>query len=558
MISFRLVISPQASDFVLRVIFAVRCIAEFRRNRVRVIALAAITALAAAAQTPAPDPKSNPAPAAVPINRELPTIFVAGDSTAARGRGVTQQGWGVPFADYFDLTKVNIVNRARGGRSSRTFITEGAWDQLLADVKKGDTVLIQFGHNDGGALNDEPPPPLRARGSIRGIGEETKEIDNVLTKKHEVVHTFGWYLRKMVADVKARGASPIVLSLTLRNRWEDGKIERGSGQYGQWSFDVAKVAAIPFIDLTNRMADAFDTLGEEKVKALYPQDHTHFNAEGADLHAAMVVAGLKGQRPNPVAGLLSAKGEAVVPDRFAWLRLPSAAHPKLPSVFLVGDSTVRTGRGDGGNGQWGWGEYLPTHLDLTKVNVVNRAVGGTGVRSFQDTGYWELVVEKLKPGDVVMMQFGHNDNPPRGPLKGIGDEVEERENPTTKERSPTHTWGWYLRRYIDDTRAKGATPIVCSLIPRKRWIDGRIARASDSHAAWARAVAEASGVPFVDLHEIIAQRYDAMGPEKVNPLFADEHTHTSAAGAEFNAECVVTGLGQLPNNPLAPYLKPRL
>ena len=190
----------------------------------------------------------------------------------------------------------------------------------------------------------------------------------MLTKKHEVVHTFGWYIRKMIADVKARGASPIVLSLTLRNRWDDGKIERGSGRYSQWSFDIAKYAAVPFIDLTNRVADAFDQLGEEKVKALYPQDHTHFNAEGADLHAAMVVAGLKGLRPSPVDKVLSAKGEAVIADRFAWLRLPSAANPKLPSVFLV--------------------------------------------------------------GDVVMIQFGHNDNGTRAPLKGIGDEVEERENPT--------------------------------------------------------------------------------------------------------------------------------
>src|SRR3954468_14157946 len=166
-------------------------------------------------QTPAPDLARNPTSTAPALNPALPTLFVAGDSTAARGRGEHQQGWAVPFADYFDLTKVNVVNRARGGRSSRTFVTEGLWDQLLADLKSGDTVLIQFGHNDAGPLNDEPPPPLRARGSIRGLGEETKEIDNVLTKKHEVVHTFGWYMRKMIADTKAKGATPIVLSLTV-------------------------------------------------------------------------------------------------------------------------------------------------------------------------------------------------------------------------------------------------------------------------------------------------------------------------------------------------------
>jgi lysophospholipase L1-like esterase len=76
----------------------------------------------------------------------------------------------VPFADYFDPTRVNVVNRARGGRSSRTFVTEGLWDQLMASVKPGDIVLIQFGHNDGGAINDTN----RARGSLRGIGDETE------------------------------------------------------------------------------------------------------------------------------------------------------------------------------------------------------------------------------------------------------------------------------------------------------------------------------------------------------------------------------------------------
>ena len=495
----------------------------------------------ALAQTPAPAPAINPA---------LPTLFISGDSTAAKGRGETQQGWGVPFADYFDRAKVNIVNRARGGRSSRTFVSEGLWDQLMADVKAGDTVLIQFGHNDGGPINSGP-----ARGSIPGLGEETQEIEHHQTKKPETIHTFGWYIRKMIADVKAKGANPIVLSLTLRNRWDGDMIERGSGRYSQWSFDIARTAAVPFIDLMNYMADRFDPLGPEKVKALYRQDHTHFNLEGADLHAAGVVAGLKGLRPSPVAKVLSAKGEAVEADKLAWLRLGAARNPKLPSIYLVGDSTVRTGRGDGGGGQWGWGDYLGAHLDLEKVNLVNRAVGGTGVRSFRDAGYWDYVVKKLKPGDVVLIQFGHNDNGPRAPLKGMGAEVEERENPATKQKSPMHTWGHYLRQYIADARAKGATPIVCSLIPRKIWRDGKIARTSDGHADWARDVAQAENAGFIDLHELIARDYDALGAEKVNPFFADERVHTSAAGAEFNAVRVVQGLRALPQNPVAGYLK---
>ena len=81
------------------------------------------------------------------------------------------------------------------------------------ELRAGDFVIIQFGHNDSGALNQEPPGstrPLRARGTIPGIGDESEEIDNVITGKHETVYSFGWYLRKMIADTRAKGATPIL------------------------------------------------------------------------------------------------------------------------------------------------------------------------------------------------------------------------------------------------------------------------------------------------------------------------------------------------------------
>jgi lysophospholipase L1-like esterase len=377
----------------------------------------------------------------------------------------------------------------------------------------------------------------------------------VLTKQAEVVHTFGWYMRKMIADVRAKGASPVVLSLTVRNRWADGRIERGSGRYSLWAYDIAKAAAVPFIDVTNTAADHLEALGETHSTTLYPQDHTHFNAEGADLHARAVVAGLKGLRPSPIEHALSVKGRAVPSDTFAWLRLPRPANVRLPSLYLVGDSTVRNGRGDGVNSQWGWGDYLGTHLDLSTINLVNRAVGGTGARTFITIGHWANTLTRLRPGDVVMIQFGHNDNGERGALRGAGTATEERVNEQTKERETVETFGAYLRRYVADVRARGATPILCTLVPRNIWRDGRIARGAETHADWTRAVAAAERVPLADLHERIAERYDAMGPTVVNPLFADQTVHTTAAGAELSAAIVADALRALPDHPLARHLK---
>jgi rhamnogalacturonan acetylesterase len=119
-----------------------------------------------AAQTGELAPLPTP-PIQRPADSKLPTLFVVGDSTANNNAN-GGKGWGDPFVAFFDTSKLNVLNRARAGRSSRTFLTEGLWDKVLEDLKAGDFVLIQFGHNDGGPLDTG-----RARGSLPGLGEET-------------------------------------------------------------------------------------------------------------------------------------------------------------------------------------------------------------------------------------------------------------------------------------------------------------------------------------------------------------------------------------------------
>ena len=286
---------------------------------------------------------------------ETPAIYVVGDSTASN---TNRCGWGDPFADYFDPAKVQVVNRARAGRSSRTFITEGLWDKVLAELKQGDFVLIQFGHNDAGPLDTG-----RARGSLPALGEETREITKPDGSK-ETVHTYGYYMRKLIADTRAKGATPIVLSLTVRNIWKDARVERGSGRFGAWSSEIALAQKVAFIDVTNIIADRYEKMGEEKVKPLFPADHTHTSQEGADLNASMVVAGLKLFPEIPFKEWYSEKGKAVARAAYP---MQEPADPKLPSLYLIGDSTVRNGRGDGAGGQWGWGEPLRDLFDTSKI-----------------------------------------------------------------------------------------------------------------------------------------------------------------------------------------------
>ena len=113
-----------------------------------------------------------------------------------------------------------------------------------------------------------------------------------------------------------------------------------------------------------------------------------------------------------------------------------------------------------------------------------------------------------------------------------------------------------MRKYIAETRAKGAMPVICTLIPRNIWENGKIARQTDSHADWARAVAKSEGVALLDLNEVIARRYDPMGETAVTALFADRRVHTTRAGAELNAACVIAALHSLTDNPVAKFERP--
>jgi hypothetical protein len=114
-----------------------------------------------------------------------------------------------------------------------------------------------------------------------------------------------------------------------------------------------------------------------------------------------------------------------------------------------------------------------------------------------------------------------------------------------------------MRKFVADTKARNATPIVLSLVPRKIWRNDQIIRATNDYGKWAADSAKSADGTFVDLNEIVSRRYEALGPEKVNDLFGDEHTHTNPAGAELNAECVIAGLKGLKDAPFNQYLSPK-
>jgi lysophospholipase L1-like esterase len=229
-----------------------------------------------------------------------------------------------------------------------------------------------------------------------------------------------------------------------------------------------------------------------------------------------------------------------------------------PTLYIIGDSTVRNTN----RPQCGWGEMIGDLLDTTKIGISNQAMAGRSTRTFIKEKRWEKVLSALKKGDYVIMQFGHNEGSKpdtsragyRGVLRGTGDETVSL---TWKDSSVevVHTYGWYLRKFIREAKEKGATPIVCSMIPRNQWTDGKVRLANNDFGKWAKEIAESEGVAFVDLNAITAEKYNAMGPDEVAKLFYKDHTHTNEEGAKINASSVAEGLRLLKNNTLAGYFK---
>jgi rhamnogalacturonan acetylesterase len=160
------------------------------------------------------------------------------------------------------------------------------------------------------------------------------------------------------------------------------------------------------------------------------------------------------------------------------------------------------------------------------------------------------------------MQFGHNDAGPlddtaraRGTIRGIGNDSAAIYNPIRKINEVVYSYGHYMRRYVDDSNAKGAIPIICSPVPRDNFREGKTVRADSTYGGWAQTVARSNGALFIPLNNLVADRYDAMGQEKVHAFFPVDHTHPDKAGSELTASIVVGAVRKLNKCKLKNYLK---
>ncbi|KAK7721525.1 Rhamnogalacturonan acetylesterase [Botryosphaeria dothidea] len=223
-------------------------------------------------------------PTAQPEKRATPKIYLAGDSTMAKaGGGSGTEGWGQYLA--YSIKNAEVVNWARAGRSARSYTDEGRFQTIIDAVQSGDYVVIEFGHNDGGS----PTSTDNGRSDCPGTGSET-----CTTPDGKIVQTFVTYVTNAGKALTAKGAKVIVSSQTPNNLWETGSFVDSPPRFVSYAEIAAKNigSGATHVDHYSYVADIYKSLGNTKVNAFFPNDHTHTSPTGADTVSKAFVKGI--------------------------------------------------------------------------------------------------------------------------------------------------------------------------------------------------------------------------------------------------------------------------
>ncbi len=224
---------------------------------------------------------------ALPVKNKI-TIWMCGDSTMSikETKAYPETGWGMPFAYFWDTSLVKIENKAKNGRSTKTFISEGIWQSVIDNVNEGDYVFIEFGHND-----------------------ESKEKK----ERYTTLDEYKANLVKFISESRSKKAIPILFTPVSRRKFDStGHTMETHKDYSAAVREVALSQNVPFIDLDKKTMEMYDNFGVETSKLLFLQvkpgehpnypdgkeDNTHYSELGARLVAQMALSELKNLFPD--------------------------------------------------------------------------------------------------------------------------------------------------------------------------------------------------------------------------------------------------------------------
>jgi lysophospholipase L1-like esterase len=402
-------------------------------------------------------------------------IDLIGDSTQT-----DNAGYGRGFCANL-TTKIDCVNMAKGGASTKTFRQDGLWERSLQT--KPDYMLIQFGHNDMESKDHLPRQTTMAEYEAN--------------------------LRRYVEETRAANIKPILVTpLTRRYFQADGKIHSDLTAHSDTMKKVANEMKVPLIDLQRDSIAYLDSIGEKEGNTLAITkkdddgktifDKTHLNWKGSYVFGRIVAVDL-GKAAPELAKYVQPEAATLPPEGVKAMTIIEGGPVK---IVLVGDSTV--------NAEGGWGKGFCA-IVTPNVSCINEALNGRSSKSFINEGAWKKALDDR--GDYYLIQFGHNDQPGKGP---------------ERETDPETTYAANIRRYIRDTRAIGAIPVVVTSLSRRSYKNGKLVEDLNAYSAAAKRVGMEENVTVIDLNAMSTKLLEGMTQEQADQFDATGHADQRA------------------------------
>ena len=466
------------------------------------VAICLLTGLSAIGAMAQGDPVRafDPATAAVRKPGTAVRIDLIGDSTQT-----DHAGYGRGFCA--NLTaKVDCVNMAMGGASTRSFRAQGLWERALQT--KPDYMLIQFGHND--VVFNRPPgaPPAGAAAAGAPPNGVASGDDRALTNPGD----YEANLRQYITEARAAGIKPVLVTPLTRQYFEaDGKIHSDQTEHSTTMRRVAAEMKVPLIELQDESIATLEKAGEEAghkfeitkkdATGATIYDKTHLNWAGSYVFGRMVAADL-GKAVPELKKYVRPEAAKLPPEGGKAMRIMEGGPAK---IVLVGDSTVATGGG------WGPGFCA----DFTaKITCTDDALNGRSSKSFIDEGAWKKALDEK--GDYYLIQFGHNDQKTIPALH----------------TDPDTTFAANLHRTIADVRAIGAVPVLVTSLSRRNYKDGVLVEDLTAYADATKKVAADEYITLIDLNQMSVAMLKRMTQEQADKVDKDVDPDTGKAAVQ--------------------------
>ncbi len=460
-------------------------------------------------------------------NNDVIKICLVGDSTVkSYGSDNTIGGWGEYLQYYFDSDHVKIINKAEGGRSTRSFLNQGRLKDAVKDLGEGDYLFIQFGHND--ARTDEnaflehsvPLGTPDANGiyptnagvkskTPQGIYDFYKDMPYEETfYSYESGGTFKWFLKQYVDEARKVGATPVLITPVARVFFDsNGKITPHHGENDGYVkavlqlADEMDVACVDMFEITKTMYENYGvrvTQGLQNIKSDGTMDITHYNKFGSNIVTSKLVEALR------QAGIY-----ACVYSKASDKAVSKTEDLKTAFVYVAGGSNcvVENNADDYVIKKDGWVPYIEKYF-ADQITVLNMAQEGKSSKSYVDTDQYKAIFANISEGDYLLIQFGPDD---------IDENNKANYTNPTGDKDTEGSFQYYLYNYyIKPALDKKAIPIIISPCAVAEFDSNGVSNVYSEYIEAIKTVATESGAYYINLNDVLAEKYNSLGEDNAN------------------------------------------